>query len=125
MIKRLCIGVALVACSWTQAQASQQYVFEKADVLLRPKLNDPFDVEHVGLYLGSNSVWRFTKAQAVANALPDNSEHSQSDGLHSAIHIPGTDTILDPVTGKWNEGITWKLPSLGGRHGQARRLGRH
>jgi hypothetical protein len=58
MIMRIFIGVLLVACSWTQAQAAQQYVFEKADVLTRPKASDPFDVEHAGLYLSSNSEYR-------------------------------------------------------------------
>jgi len=48
MKSRLFVAALVLACACTSAHASQQYVFEKGDVLTRAKLTAILDVEHAG-----------------------------------------------------------------------------
>lgn len=91
-MKRLIWLLALLLLAPVQGRGAG-VVFEKADALYRPKRGlflaqsvTGFLFGHAGMYLNSGASYRFTRAQAEAEALPD---LVASDGAHSVIQSPG------------------------------------
>lgn len=102
-MRKILLGGMFVFACVSPALAAKEFVFEKSNLLFRPKVRDIFDVEHVGVYLNSHSSYRFTAPAAAQQNLPP---INTSDGFHSVIHAPGSgSSFLDPSTGLEHEGI--------------------
>ena len=95
-MRRAVIAVALLIPGLHMSYAAER-VFEKGDALYRPKRFALTGVlfGHAALYLNSGSAYRFTREQALAEALPDLLE---SDIGHSVIQAPGSPQSIQIAT---------------------------